>query len=40
VAGLPSSAIAEAVAVAVHDHLGDRRHDDIAVVVVQNRSGR
>jgi hypothetical protein len=40
VAGLPCSAIAEAVAVAVHDHLGDRRHDDIAVVVVQNRSGR
>jgi hypothetical protein len=39
VAGLPAPAVVEAIAVAVHDHLGDRRHDDIAVVAVQNRPG-
>ncbi|MFC6288334.1 PP2C family protein-serine/threonine phosphatase [Nocardioides sp. GCM10027113] len=37
VAGLAPKAMVEAIAVAVHDHLGDRRHDDIAVVAVQNR---
>jgi serine phosphatase RsbU (regulator of sigma subunit) len=37
VAGLPAQAIVESIAVAVHDHLGDRRHDDIAVVAVQYR---
>jgi hypothetical protein len=39
VAGLPAQAVVEAIAVAVHDHLGERRHDDIAVVAVQNRPG-
>lgn len=36
-AGLPARAIVDAVAIAVTDHLGDRPHDDIALVAVQNR---
>lgn len=35
--GLPASAVVESVAVAVSEHLGDRDHDDIAVVAAQFR---
>ncbi|MDO3394842.1 PP2C family protein-serine/threonine phosphatase [Nocardioides sp. SOB44] len=34
VAGMPAAAVVEAVALAVSDHLGDRAHDDIALVVL------
>jgi serine phosphatase RsbU (regulator of sigma subunit) len=36
-AGLPARGIVDAVAIAVTDHLGDRPHDDIALVAVQHR---
>ena len=36
-AGLPASAVVEAIAVAVSQHLGDRPHDDIAVLAAQFR---
>lgn len=36
-AGLPARALVDAVAIAVTDHLGERAHDDIAVVAVQHR---
>jgi serine phosphatase RsbU (regulator of sigma subunit) len=35
--GLPAAAVVESVALAVSEHLGDRQHDDIAVVAVQFR---
>jgi hypothetical protein len=35
--GLRASAVVEALAVTVSDHLGDRAHDDIAVLAVQYR---
>ena len=35
--GLPARRIVDAVAIAVSEHLGDRPHDDIAVVAVQYR---
>ena len=34
---LPASAIVESLAVAVSEHVGDRRHDDIAIMAVQYR---
>lgn len=34
---LPASAIVESLAVAVSEHVGDRRHDDIAILAVQFR---
>lgn len=39
VAGMPAAAVAEAVAVAVSDHLGERAHDDIALVVLHREVG-
>jgi serine phosphatase RsbU (regulator of sigma subunit) len=36
-AGLPAQAVVEALAVAISEHLGDRSHDDIAVVVARYR---
>lgn len=38
-AGLPARTVVEAIAIAVTDHLGDRAHDDIALVAVQHRPG-
>ncbi|WP_395694436.1 PP2C family protein-serine/threonine phosphatase [Nocardioides sp.] len=38
--GLPARSVVDAVAIAVTDHLGDRPHDDIALVAVQHRPGR
>lgn len=35
--GLAASAVVESIAVAVSEHLGDRAHDDIAIVAVQFR---
>lgn len=35
--GVPAAAVVESVAVAVSEHLGDRNHDDIAVLGVQFR---
>jgi serine phosphatase RsbU (regulator of sigma subunit) len=35
--GLRASAVVEALAVTVSEHLGDRSHDDIAVLAVQYR---
>ena len=35
--GLPASAIVESIAVATSEHLGDRAHDDIAIVAMQYR---
>lgn len=37
---VPAAAAVEAVAVAVDEHLGDRRHDDLAVLALQYRGGR
>jgi phosphoserine phosphatase RsbU/P len=39
VGGLPARTVVEAVAIAVSEHLGDRAHDDIAVIAVQYRPG-
>ncbi len=39
VAGMPAAAVAEAVALAVSDHLGERAHDDIALVVLHHEAG-
>lgn len=36
-AGLPARGIVDAIAIAVTDHLGDRPHDDIALIAVQHR---
>lgn len=35
--GLPATAVVESVAVAVSEHLGEREHDDIAIVAAQFR---
>lgn len=37
--GLPAAAVVEAIALAVSEHLGERSHDDIAIVAVQFRPG-
>ena len=37
--GLPTRTVVDAVAIAVSDHLGDRPHDDIAMIAVQYRPG-
>ncbi len=36
VAGMSAAAVVEAVALAVSDHLGERAHDDIALLVLHN----